>query len=422
MNVIRDLIIKNKEKGKNIILEKPTATISISDTLTALQRKFYNALLHIAKNDLRQDSSKNIFQVSLTTLKKLFDIEDKKNTYIKQEILKLMSVIVEYNLLEKDREIEWTAFSILPYVYIKEHPDDKRKIVEFEIPTPVRKAMLSSNGIYAKIDLVVIKGLKSKYAIILYEILKDYENVEIPEMTIEQFRDLFGVKNKYKLFQNLKQRVIEPAIKEINSNKNIKWMVKYELYKTASKYTHIKFTKTIKNKQIKENSNIDLDKFLNKLPEQLRSSISIKKTINQYLNQPERIERNIKYFLEKYSNNQIEKPATYLILAIEKDYALKTFEEEQQKKAKELKQKQRESEEKRLKEMLKKERDELLKEAEARLNSLTEQEKEELFKKFNKGMFNFGPEIQRDIVIGELFHQVCAEKQIDPEKFTILNT
>ena len=72
--------------------------------------------------------------------------------------------------------------------------------------------------------------------------------------------------------------------------------------------------------------------------------------------------------------------------------------------------------------MLKKERDELLKEAEARLNSLTEQEKEELFKKFNKGMFNFGPEIQRDIVIGELFHQVCAEKQIDPEKFTVLKT
>jgi len=420
MNVIRDLIIKNKEKGKNIILEKPTATISISDTLTALQRKFYNALLHIAKNDLRQDSSKNIFQVSLTTLKKLFDIEDKKNTYIKQEILKLMSVIVEYNLLEKDREIEWTAFSILPYVYIKEHPDDKRKIVEFEIPTPVRKAMLSSNGIYAKIDLVVIKGLKSKYAIILYEILKDYENVEIPEMTIEQFRDLFGVKNKYRLFQDLKKRVIEPAIKEINSNKNIKWMVKYELYKTASKYTHIKFIKTRKNKQIKENSNID--KFLELLPEQLRTVSSIKKAINQYLDQPERIKRNIDYFLKKYNGNTIEKPATYLILSIEKDYALRTFEEEQQQRAKELKLKQKEAEEKKLKEMLKKERDELLKEAEARLNSLTEQEKEELFKKFNKGMFNFSSEIQRGIAIGELFRRICTEKQIDFEKFTILNT
>ena len=199
MNIIRDLIIKNEEKkrkGKNIILEKPSATISISDTLTALQRKFYNALLYVAKNDLKQDSSKNIFQVPLATLKKFFDIEDKKNTYIKQEILKLMSIIVEYNLLEKDREIEWTAFSILPYVYIKEHPDDKRKIVEFEIPTPVRKAMLSSNGIYAKIDLIVIKGLKSKYSIILYELLKDYENVQIPILSIEKFREIFGVKNK----------------------------------------------------------------------------------------------------------------------------------------------------------------------------------------------------------------------------------
>ena len=71
--------------------------------------------------------------------------------------------------------------------------------------------------------------------------------------------------------------------------------------------------------------------------------------------------------------------------------------------------------------MLKKEKDELLKEAEARFNSLTEQEKEELFKKFNKGMF-FSPEIQKDIVIGELFYQICAEKGIDPDKFNILNT
>jgi plasmid replication initiation protein len=283
--------------------------------------------------------------------------------------------------------------------------------------------MLSLNGIYAKIDLVVIKGLKSKYSIILYELLKDYENVEIPEMTIEQFRDLFGVKNKYKLFQNLKQRVIEPAINEINENKNIKWMVRYELYKTASKYTHIKFIKTIKNKQkqIKGKENSNIDKFLNKLPEQLRSSISIRKTINKYISEPERIERNIKYFFEKYNNNQIDKPATYLIFALEKDYALRTFEEEQQQRAKELKQKQREAEEKKVKEMLKKEKDELLKEAEKKFNSLTDQEKEELFKKFNKGMF-FSPEIQKDIVIGELFYQICREKEVNPDKFMILNT
>jgi vacuolar-type H+-ATPase subunit H len=109
-------------------------------------------------------------------------------------------------------------------------------------------------------------------------------------------------------------------------------------------------------------------------------------------------------------------------LSIEKDYALKTFEEEQQQRAKELKQKQREAEEKRVKEMLKKERDELLKEAEKKFNSLTDQEKEEVFKKFNKGMFNFSPEIQKDIIVGEIFYQICIEKRINSEKFNVLNT
>ena len=31
-------------------------------------------------------------------------------------------------------------------------------------------------------------------------------------------------------------------------------------------------------------------------------------------------------------------------------------------------------------------------------------------------------EIKKDIIVGELFYQICAEKGIDPDKFNILNT
>jgi hypothetical protein len=298
-------------------------------------------------------------------------------------------------------------------------------VIKYNLPNMVKDSLLKNNkqALFAQINLAIKKNLKHKYSLILYDLIKDYENVEIPEITMEQFKELFGVKRKYKSFSDLKKRVIIPAVTEINNNPDIEFKVDISLKKQGSKYTHIKFIKTIKNKQIKENSNTaNIDKFLNKLPEQLRSLIAIKKTINKYISEPERIERNIKYFLKKYNSNTIEKPATYLILSIEKDYALKTFEEEQQKKVKEIEQKQRQEKEKKLKEQLRKERDELLKEAEERFNSLTEQKKFELLKKFNKGMFNFSSEIQRDIAIGELFRRICTEKQIDSEKFNILNT
>jgi len=419
-------MIKEKiSKRKAVILFKPSGTIAIGGELTAIQRKFYDGFLYIGKQQLEENINRKWFEVKLRDLKSLLNTKEqnKNNKYFKEQIRKLNKIEVEYNILEKDKMIEGFFNLITEGKFITDK-ETGEVVIKYNLPNMVKDSLLKNNkqALFAQINLAIKKNLKHKYSLILYDLIKDYENVEIPEITIGQFRKLFGIENKYKLFQDIRKYVLIPAVTEINNNPDIEFKVDISLKKQGSKYTHIKFIKTIKDKQIKENSNIDLDKFLNKLPEQLRSLISIKKTINKYLNQPERVKRNIDYFLKKYQNNQIEKPATYLILAIEKDYALKTFEEEQQKKVKEIEQRQRQEKEKKLKEQLRKEKDELLREAEERFNSLTEQEKEKFFKKFNKGMFNFSPEIKKDIIVGELFYQICTEKQIDPEKFTVLNT
>ena len=49
-----------------------------------------------------------------------------------------------------------------------------------------------------------------------YELLKQYEIAGSRELTIDELREKFELKDKYKLFNNLRVRVIEPSIKEIN--------------------------------------------------------------------------------------------------------------------------------------------------------------------------------------------------------------
>ena len=65
------------------------------------------------------------------------------------------------------------------------------------------------------------------------------------------------LQDKYPLFGNLQQRIIDPAIREIN--KNTPMQVTYELRKTGRKFTHIelRFKPKKENKAISTVSNRD---------------------------------------------------------------------------------------------------------------------------------------------------------------------
>ena len=82
-----------------------------------------------------------------------------------------------------------------------------------------------------------LKGLSSAYAIRIYELIKQYENIGKREIAISDLRFMLCLQDKYPLFGNLQQRIIDPAIREIN--KNTPMQVTYELRKTGRKFTHI---------------------------------------------------------------------------------------------------------------------------------------------------------------------------------------
>jgi plasmid replication initiation protein len=102
--------------------------------------------------------------------------------------------------------------------------------------------MMLDSKMFAKINLVTIKGLKSKYSIALYELAEDYINVQIPNMKVEDFRELMGLEeHQYYKFSMLRKRVIDVAVNEINSSENISFSISYEFQTKAKKITHVKF-------------------------------------------------------------------------------------------------------------------------------------------------------------------------------------
>jgi plasmid replication initiation protein len=219
-----------------IIIDKNSSSIQISNKISAIQRKSYNYMLKIAKNEFNKDKNIRTFSITADELLVFFGIGNENYTRLKKELEVLNRTQVRYNILGKNRRSKVSgAFTLISEF------EYKNGIISYSFPKKIEDMILYPK-MFGKINLVVIKSLRSRYAIALYELAEDYINAQIPKMTIEKFRELMGIeKHQYYKFSMFKKYVIDVAIKEINDRENINFTITYELTKMGQKNTHIKF-------------------------------------------------------------------------------------------------------------------------------------------------------------------------------------
>jgi len=309
--------IMNKNE---VELIKHSAVIQMSNKMSSVQRKCYNAFLYVAKKQLDENPGRFEFEIDAEILLKFYEIGEKHYFYLKEKLKELAKIQVEYNVLGKDKENEWGVFNILAGIEYKEGK------FYFSFPHQVLKTLINPN-VYSYVDLVIIKDLKSKYAIALYELLKDYKEIKELRIEIEKFRELMGVKeNQYRNFNNFREKVIDKAINEINKSSKIDFTVEYELKKTGKKYSYIIFIikkkaqfeiERLRLENKKENAKTEI--LLALIPEEFRSK-SIKSILIDAIEQYKisYIEEQIKY-INRQSN--IKNYGAYLKLALLEDYA-----------------------------------------------------------------------------------------------------
>ena len=221
------------EKKDNLSFPKHSASIAISGKLSTIQRKVFNLLIINARNT--KPDKNHIYSISLNRLKSYLGIpdNDKNNTHLKKRIEEIMKIVVKFDLFHKDTSYNWVAAPLLAGAQIK------NGVLRYSFSHFLEEKLLNPN-IFTVLNMYIIKGLSSKYSIALYENIKDFSGSEFPEITLDLFRELMGVeKNKYKSISDLKKRVIEPAVKEINQKTDI--FISYELRKEGRKYKYIKF-------------------------------------------------------------------------------------------------------------------------------------------------------------------------------------
>ena len=108
--------------------------------------------------------------------------------------------------------------------------------------------------------------MNSSYAAALYELLKSYEYLDRPiDFSLDELKIELGVEKieSYKIYQCFKQRVLEIAIREINTFTDLD--VQYLPMKTGRKVTRILFSYRKKNTESLNRALVNQDiRFLSK--------------------------------------------------------------------------------------------------------------------------------------------------------------
>ena len=298
-NTINDNLIKN------------SAVVAISNKISLLQRKIFNFLIAFAYVDLQ---TKESFSVDIKYLKLLVWFNSKNLSYLKESLRELLSTVVEFNLLWKDKE-SWSATTLLSSVEFHEW------LCTYSF-SPVLRKKLHQPNIYAKIKLSMMKLFSSKYSLCLYEIFIDYHNIwQTPIISLNDFRKLMWIeKHQYVEFKRLSLRVIKPAVDELSS---IWWYrVKLDYIKQNRKVIALKFyfTEVAKAKkpiqEMKVFNNLDLQ---NKLVKDFWLSLRDSQKIIKIYPIPY-IKESLWIIKQKISQKVVKNIPAYTITVLKNDY------------------------------------------------------------------------------------------------------
>ncbi len=301
---------KIEEKMNTNIFNKHLATVHNSSPLTAVQRKVMNLLIKNAGKKIEEDKE---HELSVQSIMAGIGWSSVSNVteHLKECLKELVSIQIEWNVLDQDKKARWDTSTLLASAAIKDG------VVYYSFSISLRH-LLASPNIYARLDLDVQKLLKNKHSVLFWEYIigelssKKQTSITTDWLTYEKILKLTclensAYKNRYAQFIDL---VLKKAISEINTHSDTE--INFEKKTQKNKITHIRFHAQKKSAKdslfslIKEEPE---DPLFLKLSSIGLSEKIIRTLIRDYT--PVEIENAIDFFKNSFAEGGVKNPVAF---------------------------------------------------------------------------------------------------------------
>jgi plasmid replication initiation protein len=215
---------KARESKKSItLIKKANDLIEARYMFDIWETRFF---LSVLSQIHRDDSEFKVYRIKYKDVVKTFGLKSNSSyDYLRQAAKNIMDrkVAISYEVGGVVRE---TLYHIIRKVdYLKEGEGRKRleshEYIDVTVEQEMKPLLLQLQKNFTAYDLrnVIRLGV---YPIRIYELLKQYESIGKRTLQVEEMKKMFELKHEYPRFSNFYQKIIKPAIDEINDFTDLK--------------------------------------------------------------------------------------------------------------------------------------------------------------------------------------------------------
>ncbi|HDR8112075.1 TPA: replication initiation protein [Bacillus cereus] len=242
MSINQDLQIK-----ENNIVSKSNTMIEANSRLNLVEQKM---LLCLASNIEPNDRDFKTYTFPIRQFHDLLGLSGStKYTELSKITKELLSKVIEIRAGEELIQVSWLSSAIY---------NRNKGTIDMRFDPLLKPFLLELSSKFTSYRLANVVKLKSTYAIRIYELLKQYEDLKERTISLENLRYYLDAMDVYPNYANFKQRVLKPSQKELEQKTDISF--EFEEIKIGRKVQKIRFI--IRSQKKKGN---DLVRFEKKL-------------------------------------------------------------------------------------------------------------------------------------------------------------
>jgi plasmid replication initiation protein len=233
------------DERKLAIIKKDNDLINAKYRLGIHEQRLLFAVLGVIRTD---DKVFNKYTLDLRELAELHGITASNDLYkqLHQAAEELLRTVVDLSIGKTVRKTTWLNF--VEYV-----PNEAQ--LKVTINDDLKPYLLQLKANFTQYQFAAVANFKNSYSIRFYELLKMRQNMGkggqfYVEYALVELKKLLGIpKDEYKKFDHLKTRIIEPSIKEIDTQTDLN-IVQVDYLKKGRAIHAIKITAEPKKQRI----------------------------------------------------------------------------------------------------------------------------------------------------------------------------
>jgi plasmid replication initiation protein len=247
--------IKAQNKGI-VLIKKSNNLIESRFKFDIWETRFFLSVLGQIK---REDEEFKVYRVWYRDVIKTFGVRSHQSyDFLREAAKKLMRKTLTIDTKDGDFARKKIYHIIRMVDFLADGQEGKRGVesqeyVDVTIEDELKPHLLQLQRSFTAYDIKNITKLGA-YPIRVYELLKQYESIGNRSLGFEEMKMMFELEHEYPRFANFYQKIIQPAVREINANTDLN-ITKVDKVKEGRRVVglHFIFRKKVEDTTAREN-------------------------------------------------------------------------------------------------------------------------------------------------------------------------